>query len=48
MFEFIKNMWIMEKITATKVQSYVPRYITQEECNMILVTPQGGLSIVAN
>lgn len=41
MYGFILNMWIMRKINAAKVQSYVPLYITQEEANMILATPQG-------
>lgn len=45
MYQFILNMWIMSKISAAKVQSYVPRYITQQECDMILATPQGGLNI---
>ena len=43
MYQFILNCWVMAKITADKVQSYVPRYITQAECDMILATPQGGL-----
>lgn len=46
MYAFILNMWIMGKITADKVQSYVPRYITQAECDMILATPQGGLDSI--
>jgi len=40
MYGFILNMWIMERISAEKVQSYVPKYITQAQCNMILATPQ--------
>ena len=44
MYAFILNMWVMGKITADKVQSYAPRYITQAECDMILATPQGGLN----
>ena len=43
MFWFILNMWIMRRITEAKVRSYVPLYITQEECDMILATPQSGL-----
>jgi len=37
----------MARIDAVKVQSYVPRYITQIECDMILATPQtpGTLSV---
>ena len=43
MYQFILNMWIMRRVSAEKVQSYVPLYITQAECDMILATPQGGL-----
>jgi len=48
MYGFILNMWIMAKIDATKVQGFVPKFITQEECDMILATPQtpGTLSVV--
>lgn len=41
MYGFILNMWIMKRINEEKVQSYVPKYIAQEECDMILATPQG-------
>lgn len=41
MYPFILNMWIMQKIDAEKVQSYEPKFITQEEVDMILATPQG-------
>jgi hypothetical protein len=41
MYNFILNMWIMRKIDAVKVQSYVTKgYITQEEADMIIATPQ--------
>lgn len=41
MYDFILNMWIMKRIDAVKVQSYVTKgYITQVEANMILATPQ--------
>lgn len=40
MYAFILNMWIVRRITAVTVQSFVPKYITQTECEMILVTPQ--------
>lgn len=42
MYGFILNMWIMGKVDEAKVQSYVPKYITQEEADMILATPQTG------
>lgn len=40
MYSFILNQWVMRKIDAAKVQSYVPKYITQEQANTILATPQ--------
>jgi hypothetical protein len=40
MYGFILNMWIMRRIDQAKVQSYIPIYITQEEADMILATPQ--------
>jgi hypothetical protein len=40
MYNFILNMWIMKRIDATKVQSYIGKYITQTEADMILATPQ--------
>lgn len=41
MYNFILNMWIMHRIDQAKVQSYVAKgYITQEEADMILATPQ--------
>lgn len=44
MYDFIRNMWVMKRVTAEKVQMYVPKYITQEECDAILATPQNGLN----
>lgn len=41
MYGFILNMWVMKKIDAVKVQSYVTKgYITQEKADMIITTPQ--------
>lgn len=41
MYEFILNMWVMKKVDAVKVQSYVDKkFITQAEANVILATPQ--------
>lgn len=39
-YVFICNMWIMRRLTESGVQAYCPRYITQIEVNMILLTPQ--------
>ncbi len=40
MHQFILNMWIMKRIDENKVRSYVPLFISEKECEMILATPQ--------
>lgn len=40
MYGFILNMWIMGRGRESKVRGYVPMFITKEECDMILATPQ--------
>jgi hypothetical protein len=40
MYQFILNQWILGKIDAEKVQSYVPKWITQEQAETILATQQ--------
>lgn len=40
MFTFLSLQWVMGKVTAEKLATYVPRFITQEEYEMIIVTPQ--------
>lgn len=41
MYNFILNMWVMNRIDQAKVQSYVTKgYITQAEADMIIATPQ--------
>jgi hypothetical protein len=42
MYGFINNMWIMHRIDTAKVQTYVPKFITQEEADTIIATPQTG------
>lgn len=42
MYGFILNMWIMNRLTEQKVRSYCPMYITAEERDMILATPQNA------
>jgi len=39
-YNFYLNMWIMRRITSEVLQTKVPKYLTQEECDMILATPQ--------
>jgi hypothetical protein len=40
MYPFLLNMWVMGKVTETKLQTYSPKYLTADELNMILATPQ--------
>lgn len=41
MNEFITNMWVMKNFTQAQVQNCVTKgYITQEQANVILATPQ--------
>lgn len=40
MFNFIRNQWVMRKIDEAKVQRFVGTWISQEEANTILATPQ--------
>lgn len=37
---FVLYQYILGKITAEKVQSYVPRFITQEQADLIILTPK--------
>ena len=39
-YNYFLNMWVMRRITAEQLQTKVPKYLTQEECDMILATPQ--------
>lgn len=40
MYAFILNMWIMGRVTEQKVYSYVPRFLTKEEADMIVTSPR--------
>ena len=41
MYQLLLNLWIMKKIDETRIQNAVVKgYITQEEANIILATPQ--------
>jgi len=42
-YNFILNQWIMRKIDAVKVNSYVPKWITAEQATTIIDTPQVAL-----
>ena len=41
MYGFLLNMWIMQKIDEAKLETYVPKFLTRHEADMILATPQG-------
>lgn len=39
-YNFYLNMWIMRRVTEAQLQAKVPRFLTQEGCDMIIATPQ--------
>ena len=39
-YNFLLNMWVTKQITAEKLQTYVPKYITQIQYDFIVATPQ--------
>lgn len=39
-YNFILSMWVRGSLSAEGVQNYVPKFITQVECDLILATPQ--------
>ena len=39
-YNFILSMWVRGSISAEGVQNYVPKFINQTECDLILATPQ--------
>ncbi|GIO33728.1 hypothetical protein J2TS6_48690 [Paenibacillus albilobatus] len=40
MYAFLLNMWTMKKVDEVKLESYTPKFITADERDMILATPQ--------
>ena len=40
MYAFLIGMWVRRKVTETQIRSYVPKFITNEEAESILSTPQ--------
>ena len=40
MYNFILSMWVAGTINEAKVMSYVPKFITAEQAEIILATPQ--------
>lgn len=40
MYNFIMLMWVMGRFDEEKVQSYVPKFISQAQANDILATPK--------
>ena len=39
-YNFILSMWVRGSLSAEGVQNYVPKFINQTECDLILATPQ--------
>lgn len=42
MYNFILSMWVAGTISEAKVRSYCPLFITSEQRDIILATPQIG------
>lgn len=42
MYGFLLNMWVMKKVDAAYINRCVPKFLTQEEADMILATPQNA------
>ena len=42
-YAFILNLWVNALITEAQVLSKVPKYISQEQADMILATPQNPI-----
>lgn len=40
MYDYILTQWIMAKVTREWVMACVPKFITAEQCAVILATPQ--------
>ena len=39
-YRFYLNMWIMRKVTQEELQVLIPKFLTQQEYEMIIATPQ--------
>lgn len=42
-YNMLLNMWIMKTVTAESLHTRVPKFISEEEYQMIIVTPQNGV-----
>lgn len=40
MYNFLLGCWIRRQVDEATLRSFVPRWITQEECDRILATKQ--------
>lgn len=40
MYDFILNQWILGEFDAIRVNKCVPKWISQEQANTIIATPQ--------
>lgn len=42
MFNYIRGQWIMAKVSREWVMACVPKFITEEQCAIILATEQNS------
>lgn len=48
MYDFIKNMWIMGRYTATNIDNCVNKgYITQDQANTIIAIAQVTITVTS-
>ena len=44
MYQFLKNMWIMQRVNAQQIQAFVPKYITETQADEITSEQQIGVN----
>lgn len=42
-YNMLLNMWVMKSVTAESLKTRTPKFISEEEYQMIIVTPQNGV-----
>lgn len=42
MYDFLLRQYILKRIDATYIRRCVPKFLTEEEAELIIATPQGG------
>ena len=40
MFEFVLNMWVMQRISSLQIQQLIGRFLTQEQARVVVASAQ--------